>query len=490
MTNMQATDNLNQVDVPRSVVRNTLVQLTGRVIAGLLALAALMTLTRYLGVEGVGDFLLVLSLLALLNISDMGIYTITVRELSSGESRAEVLLGNVLLIRIVSAVLAMALLSLVALLLSYPAEVTIAIWLASLSYLFMAVGRSSLGATFAANLRMEFQALATTVQSLTFIGLVGLIVSQGMGLIALVLAYDASILANTAVVIFFSKKFVVPRFRLDLHVCRALLTASLPVALASMAWMAYSRIDMVMLSKMKGAEAVGLYGLAYRFIELSGPLGFLFIISVYPILSRYYRLGDGERLRRLLQESLDFLSLLVIGLATAVIVFAEPIISFIASDEFLPAATSLRILSLAVVFIWVGGLTYHTLFAVGKQGALLWATLLGLVVNVGLNLVLIPRFSFDGAAAATVVTELVVFLLALIVLARHLDYLPSFGVAAKTVPVALAAGAAALFLAPGGLVLQGAAMVSIFGIGLVLVRVVSIDEMRALGSASMRRDVA
>jgi O-antigen/teichoic acid export membrane protein len=391
-------DAYGQANVPRSIARNTVVQLAGKGVTVALSLAVLMILTRYLGVEGLGDYLLVISLMALLDFSDMGVSTIAIRELSAVEAKSKTLLGNVFLIRIVLAVASMALLSGVAFLLSYPAEVTQAICLASLSYLFLAMGGGSLGTAFAANLRMEFQSLANIVQSLTFIGLVGLVVSQDLGLIAVVLAYDGSILANTVVVFFFSRRLIRPSLRLDLALCRRLLWASIPLGLASIFSMAAFRIDMLMLSKMKGAEAVGLYGVAYRFIDLGLAASFFLAISVYPLLCRYYDSGRSQGLQRLLQRSVDVTSLLAIGLTTAFIVFAKPIISFIASDEFLPAAAGLRILSFALVPIWVNNVLYHTLMAVGRQAVVLWIDLAGLVLNVALNLVLIPPLGLKGAA--------------------------------------------------------------------------------------------
>jgi O-antigen/teichoic acid export membrane protein len=482
----EAKSSLNQMNVSGRVARNTVVQMVGRVMSVVLSLAALMILTRYLGSEGTGDYLLVLSLLALLNISDMGVFTIAVRELSSGEGNIEKLLGNAFFIRVASAVLAMVLVSVVGLLLGYRTEITVAIAIASLSYLFTAMGTGSLAATFAANLRMEFQALATVVQALSFIGLVGLVVSLGLGLIPLILAYDASVLANAVVVVLSSRRFVIPRFQLDLRQCRTLFAASLPAGVANMAWVAYNRVDIVMLSKMEGAKAVGLYGLVYRFVEAAFPFGFFFVVSVYPLFSRYYRSADGDGLRNLLQKSVDVMTLLVVGLATVVIVFAKPILNVVASSEFLPAATSLRILALSVIIIWVGMVINHALLATGRQAALMWMCLAGLVVNVGLNLILIPRFSYDGAAVATVLTELVVLGTGLFILARHLGYLPSFGVAAKMAPVALASGLAALLAVPGGIVLQGAALVAVFVLGLTLTRVVTIDGMRALLTVPVR----
>ena len=471
---------LSQINVPRGVARNTLVQFAGRVITGLFWIAVLMILSRYLGVEGIGNYLLVLSLLALLNVSDMGVYAIAVRELSSRPGTEDALMGNVLLIRVGLAVVAMVLVSGLALLLSYPAEVTMAVCLASLSYLFTAIGTGGLGTIFVANLRMEFQVLSNIVQHAVFLGLVVLVVSQGWGLIPLVLAYDASILANTVAVFFFSRRWVMPSLRLDLALCRRLLWASLPLGLAGVASMAAFRVDMLMLSKMKGAEAVGLYGVAYRFVDLGLGASFFLAISVYPLLSQYHASGHSLGLQRLLQRSVDVTALLAMGLCTSVVVFAEPIISFLASDEFLPAAKTLRILSFALVLIWVNNMLNHALMAIGRQVMVLWVDIAGLTVNVGLNLILIPRFGFNGAAVSTVVTEFTLFLAVLFMVTKNLGYLPSFGAAAKLAPVALAAGAAALLLTPDMIPLQAAVLASVFGAGIVITRVITIDDIRVL----------
>jgi O-antigen/teichoic acid export membrane protein len=168
------------------------------------------------------------------------------------------------------------------------------------------------------------------------------------------------------------------------------------------------------------------------------------------------------------------------GLCTSVIVFAEPIISFLASDEFLPAAKTLRILSFALVLIWVNNMLNHALMAIGKQVMVLWVDLAGLAVNVGLNLILIPRLGFNGAAISTIVTEFTLFLAVLFMVTKNLGYLPSFGAAAKLAPVALAAGAAALILAPDMIPLQAAVMASVFAAGILITRVVTIDDLRVL----------
>ena len=477
---MQRSEAFKQPLVARLVMRNALVQAAGRGATVLLALGALMILTRSLGVEGVGDYILVTSLLALLNFSDMGLYMITVRELAAGDDEPEGLMGNVLLLRIGTAVASMALLLTVTVLLGYSSEVTAAVAVGSVSFLFIAVGSGSLGAVFLANLRMEYQVLAAVVQSIVFLSLVGVVVAFDKGLVALILAYDAGALANALVVIAFSRRFVVPRLSLNTGVCGRIMAASLPAGINSIAWILYTRVDMVMLSKMKDAEAVGLYGLAYRFVDLAWPLGFFMVGSVYPLISQRYRSGDHQGLNRLLQRSTDVLSVLVIALATVFIVFAEPIIRVVASGEFVPAASALRILSLAIALMWIGILATNTLLALGRQMALLWIGLAGLTLKVGLNLVLIPRFDYDGAAVATVATEFVGAVVMLSIIARHLGHMMSFQVAAKFVPVVLAASAVAQLLFADMVLAQAAIVLCGLLVGAALTRVISVQDIRML----------
>ena len=110
---------LDQMNVPRAVARNTGVQLIGRAMSVLLSLGSLMILTRYLGTEGVGDYLLVLAILALLNIGNMGLFTIATRELAAGQTSPDVLMGNAVLTSVALALASMVLAISIGILLNY-----------------------------------------------------------------------------------------------------------------------------------------------------------------------------------------------------------------------------------------------------------------------------------------------------------------------------------------------------------------------------------
>jgi O-antigen/teichoic acid export membrane protein len=80
-------------------------------------------------------------------------------------------------------------------------------------------------------------------------------------------------------------------------------------------------------------------------------------------------------------------------------------------DEYRPAARTLRWLLLGLPFIYVIWVLHSVAISSNKTRVLLWVTLTGVLLNVALNLWLIPRYSYNGAAAATVVSEFVTMLL-------------------------------------------------------------------------------
>jgi len=472
-------EDLSRTHVPARIARNTAVQLLGRAVAYVIAFASLIVLTRYLGVEGTGNYLLVRSFLATLNTSELGLFQITVRELTAGRVKADILLGNMFVIRLGQGVFSVLLVSGAALLLHYPAEVTSAICLASLSFLFVCIAQT-LSPVLGVNLRMEYQEMGNVAGGLTFVGLIVVIVTQDMGLIALIVAYDVSVLVNAGVVFVSSLRFVKPRFTIDWQLCKHLVRESLPLGLAMLLFMAYNRVDIIILSKLEGADAVGLYGVAYRFVDMAIVFSAAFVISIYPMLSRYYGAGDIQRLRSLLQKSLNLLFLSTLAGAAVLFVFAEEVLRLIAFDDFTEAATALRILSVALVLLCVDSALGHAVLAVGRQGTLFWITLTGLLVNVAANFLLIPRFGFDGAAIATLATEVVVFGLLMTVVARGFGFVPSLVPAVKAAMVAAAAVAVAMYVAPDNLLPRAGTLALVLGAGLALSRVVTLGEIRSL----------
>jgi O-antigen/teichoic acid export membrane protein len=472
----------------RKVARNSLVQFAGRGLTMGVSLAALTLLSRYLGPLRFGQYQLVIAFLTLVNVSDLGVATIAVRHLSTTQRDPEELMGNVLTVRTMLAFVSSALAIAASFALGYPYEIKMAIAIASLSFP-LTIFSGSYNATFAANLRMEYAALGNIAQAVAGFGAMAFVVHGGGGLIRLVVAYDVGVLANSVVCLYFARRFVRPHFRFDFHYSRQVVREALPLGLAVLVITVYGRIDIVLLKAFTDSESVGYYGFAYRVVDLAFPLSFFFVGSVFPLLSTFHADGNHDEFRKLYQRSHDLLSLIGMSIVTAIVLFAPPLVRLIGGADYAAAVTSMQVLSMAVALIWLSNLVDYGLIAIGKQSVLLWIATGGLIVNISVNLVLIPIYGKEGAAAATVITEAAVLLPALFILSRYLGETPSFWVAGRLLPVMGVAGVMVYAL---HLAWQTEAVLTfvLFGAGVALMRIVSLGDIKMLLARHERVDAA
>jgi O-antigen/teichoic acid export membrane protein len=460
------------------VARNSAVQLAGRGVTIVVSLAALTILSRYLGPTQFGQYQLIIAFLTLFNISDLGVATIATRHLATSERDPDELMGNVLAIRLVLALASSVLVVGAAFLFEDSAYIKAGVAIAALSFP-LTIFSGSYSATFAANLRMEYATIGNIAQAVVGLAAMTFVVMNGGGLLRLIIAYDLGILANSLVCLYFARHFVKPRLHWDMHYSRKVLREALPLGLAVLIITAYGRIDIVLLKWFTDSTTVGYYGFAYRAVDLAFPLSWFFVGSIFPLLSMYHNEGKDAQFRSLYQRSHDILSLGGMGIVTGLVLFSDPFVHLIGGGAYDQSVKSLQVLSLAIAIIWLSNLADHGLIAVGRQSALLWIALFGLVINLSSNLILIPLYDKEGAAAATVITEVAVLLPALVIVGRYIKSAPSFWVAGRLLPVA---GVAAVAVYGLKLPWQTEALLAgaLFGIGVAVMRIISRDDISIL----------
>lgn len=190
---------------------------------------------------------------------------------------------------------------------------------------------------------------------------------------------------------------------------RRMFRESLPYALVVFLMTAYTRMDAVMLERMllEGAREAGIYASAFRLLDAVNMLGFLFAGLLLPMFSRL--LAAGRSVEALASSGFRVLMSGALVLVVAVTVFSEQIMSSLYTEG---GAYSARVLS---ALIWsfpffCGSYIYGTLLTAGRflrRMNLIFAA--GLLLNLLLNLLLIPRYQAEGAAVATAITQFVMF---------------------------------------------------------------------------------
>jgi O-antigen/teichoic acid export membrane protein len=166
---------------------------------------------------------------------------------------------------------------------------------------------------------------------------------------------------------------------------------------------------MILLSKLTNSTAVGYYGAAYKLLAMFTVIAALYAMNILPVLSRFYN-TDNLKMKILFGRSLYYLLIFATALAMLTTVYATNIIHLFFGQEFLPAKMSLQILVWSGVVTYAGSLFGATLISIGRQSTGIWVATIGVIVNVAANLFMIPYWSFNGAALATLITELYVCL--------------------------------------------------------------------------------
>jgi O-antigen/teichoic acid export membrane protein len=201
----------------------------------------------------------------------------------------------------------------------------------------------------------------------------------------------------------------------------------------------------MLLALVRPAEEVGLYGAAYKFIELAGLVVSAAAASVFPPLTRFVASGDTERARELVQKAFDALLAAGAPLAIAMIAFSEEIVVWTAGAEFRKGGVALALLAPYVLVFFASGVLWRVLIATDRDRALLKMAVAVLALNVVLNLVFLPIYGFKAAAVIAVASEAAVAVpIALIVRAHGL--LPNARYVAIIAAAALAMVAVILLL--------------------------------------------
>jgi O-antigen/teichoic acid export membrane protein len=176
-----------------------------------------------------------------------------------------------------------------------------------------------------------------------------------------------------------------------------------PLILTDMAIMLYMRLDQVMIKGILDDASVGYYAAAIRLSESWYFVPMTICSSLFPAIVKA-RMTDAHVFEEKLQRLYDLLLWMGISAAALTTFFSETIVSLVFGADFLPAAQVLMIHIWAGVFVGIGIPGGKWLLVENLQKYHLLRALIGCLLNIALNLWLIPRYGISGAAWATLVS--------------------------------------------------------------------------------------
>lgn len=416
----------------KKVASNTISQILSKVFTAIISIFLISSLTKYLSPEMYWQYNKIYNYLSIFTfLADLGLYTISVREISKDKDNASRIIGNVMSLRFVLWIWIIFLSILIALFLpGYNTTVSlISIFIISIFSVFSLMN-SSVISLMQSFMKVEFSSMTFVVGKIVNLLLIFSVIfilypkwdtlSFDMAFIFIMISWLLGIMVNFFMNLYYANKIAKVRFLFDWEYMKHLFKISLPNGIALFLSVVYFKVDVIIISLLEwGSKAdisIALYSLPMKIIEVLMVIGIFFLNSILPSLSEYFKDHNHEKINHILQNSFKFLfsfSLIIVVLG---IILGRDMISMIATPDYLDSSIhqytsydAMFIVLFILLFYFISSLFIYIFIASKSEKIMVWINLVVTVINIVWNFVLVPKYSFVGSWITTLISQIILF---------------------------------------------------------------------------------
>jgi len=402
---------LKNLGVKQTIAKNTFWLAVAEGVTRFLKLFLVIYIARILGATEYGKFTFALAFVALFAIfSDLGVSSIMTRDIAR-EKEKEKEFPAILSLKIILGLATLALILIGSFFITAQPVIRGMIWILGI-YIVLNSFSSIVYAFFRARQQMQYEAWSKIIQAIAVVSAGFFVLFYFPSVQNLSLSYlFASLVALLFILSFFH--FKVCRLKLNFrekHIWKNILAMSWPLALGGLMGSICANTDSTMMGYWKQMAQTGWYNAAQRIVAVALiPTG-LIGASFYPALSRFFgRSKDSfQKSWNYFMKTMIFVALpLVIGGIT----LAPRIIDLIYDPSYFPSILAFQILIITGGIAILDAPFGQALIVSNQQKKTFWIVLIGAIVNVGLNFILIPRYSLYGAAFTSLAAGTLMFYL-------------------------------------------------------------------------------
>jgi len=444
---------------------------------------------RRLGGSQFGQYSTVLGWVGLFFIfAELGVSQYASREVARDHSQSSGMFWNLIGIRLALAVVGIIGITAGAMAVGYSHALVLGVFFFTWTFVLSAI-EAPLEAVLNAHERMDLVTILSVFQQIVYNLMAGFVLLRGYGFIELIAVGNIAMLPQIALAIYYVRKhkLIHRPVVFDYKRWPAMIRFGIPFAMITLALTITFSADTVMLSKFRDSAEVGWYNVAYNF---SRSLLFFFSglsTAIVPTLSREF-VRDSSTVERWFHRFVKFIALTSIPLAAGGMVVSSQLIPFLYSAQYAPAALAFAIIVWDVPCLMFTSLAGNitTIVNEEKSAARIYGTIA--VLNVILNLILIPRFGMIAASSTTVITDLVGVVLFHQLLGKKLKLPDMRPVLARVVVVAVLVALVAwlLMLAAWPLILVLITCAGVYVFLVVALRLLNDDERRIVARLFQR----
>ena len=369
----------------------------------------LIVAARYLGAEDFGRFSFAMAFVFLFDpILDPGLYHALIREIARKKEQSQKFLSHALTWKLIAAPIVFLLVFMWVNIVQNSQKTIYAVYLIAISF-FLKSFNDAFRSALLAHEFFGLDSICTTVERLFLLIFGFLVLFNGGGLLAFCWVFIMARLMSLIVkVILVKYQICKVTLGFDLGFIKHLLIIAVPIGALYITLNIYNYIDTVMLSTFKTDIEVGWYNASYKIYE--GLLIFPVIIGTVfmPRLSQLYKI-NREAFNNLFLKGLKYIILISIFVVLNGIVLSDKIVSICFGSQYKESIISLNVLLVGILFVFSINFLQTALISMNRQKIVLYLALSGLILNIALNLYLIPKYSYIGAAFATIIVEFLIF---------------------------------------------------------------------------------
>lgn len=431
------------MNTAQRIFKNTGILFIAQMINYILAFFYTIYLARYLGVGEFGVLSFGLSFTLIMGVTaDLGLSILAVREIARDKSISSFYTGNIIMLKLVLCAVTMAFIIIFVNILNYPTQTIYVVYilgfwmiLISFTQLFFSV--------FQAYEKMEYQAVGTILPAIILLIGVFYGISSNFDILWFAFVYlISSLIGLISVLLIYLIKFPLPQLGINWDFWKSKMFLALPLSIASIFSTLAFRVDIVLLSLLQGDAAVGWYSASCKIMEILLFIPIVYNTAIFPVLSKFY-VTSHESIQLVYAKSIKYLIILGLPLAAGITILANDIILTLYQSEFAPSVITLQILIWTIPLVLLTMIFGYILISMNKQALLIRLSFIYMIFNIGVNLVVIPQFSYLGASVVTVLSELLNFILLYYYLSKFICKVPIVKYVWKP---ALATGIMAVFM--------------------------------------------
>ncbi len=418
----------------KKIASNTITQILSKFITAFISIFLIGVLTKYLSTEMYWQYNKIYNYLWFFAFfADLGLYTISIREISKERENASKIIGNVMTLRLILGIIIIFLSLLIAFFLPwYNSEMMlISIFIVSIFTIFSLLNSSVLS-LMQAFMKIEFSLFSVVFgKSINFLCILGVVFllfpkeqtqNFNTAFLYILWAWLIGVIINYFLNLYYANKIAKVTFLFDFDYIKYLFKTSLPYGIALFLSVVYFKIDIIFLSLLEPPReadiSIALYSLPMKIIEVLMVIWGFFLNSILPSLSTYFKEKNFVWITSLLQNSFRFLFSFSVFIIVCGFIFGEHILSVISTPDYLNhnvyEYTSLDVLMVVLLVLWfyfISSLFNYIFIASKNEGILLKINIFITLFNIIGNIIFIPKYSFMWAAYVTLASQILLFIL-------------------------------------------------------------------------------